>query len=155
MNKENVCDRLLSKLPKDEKSWLREEYSIVTTEPDEMPFMERMVADSRSIDLYHTCGLSTPSQVFMDMMALTHLIYEKEDPYIRLANETVTERYLALMEALGLPCDKGADNTRYYTLVDVLALSGDRYGEDFSEWLSENRTDIELLNDLAEKKGAY
>ena len=40
-----------------------------------MPFLDRVVADSRSIGLYHTSGLSTPSQVFMDLLALSHLIY--------------------------------------------------------------------------------
>lgn len=30
-----------------------------------MGFLDRMVADSRSIGLYHTSGLSTPQQVFM------------------------------------------------------------------------------------------
>ena len=118
-----------------------------------MPFLDRVVADSRSIGLYHTSGLSTPSQVFMDIMALTHLVYAEEDPYIRLANETVNERYHALMEALGLPADDVANNARYYTMVDILGLAGDRYGEDFSNWLSETRTEIEFLDDLAAKKG--
>ena len=153
MNKKNVCDRLLSELPEEDKDFLSEEYSIVTTDPDEMLFLDRVVADSRSIGLYHTSGLSTPSQVFMDMMALTHLVYTEEDPYIRLANETVNERYLALMNALGLPAEDNGNSARYYALVDILALSSNRYGEDFSKWLSESRTEIEFLNELAAKKG--
>ena len=63
MVKENVCDRLLLELPEEDKAFLREEYSIVTTEPDDLHFLDRVVADSRSIGLYHTSGLSTPSQV--------------------------------------------------------------------------------------------
>ena len=118
-----------------------------------MAFLDRVVADSRSIGLYHTSGLSTPSQVFMDMMALTHLVYEADDPYIRLANETVHARYMALMRALGLPADESAMNAQYYTLVDVLALSSERYGADFADWLSESRTEIDFLNDLAGKVG--
>ena len=153
MNEDNVCDRLISQLPDEDKAFLYEEYSIVTTEPEQMKFIDRVVADSRSIGLYHTSGLSTPSQVFMDIMALTHLVYSEDDPYIRLANDTVYERYLALMDALGLPADENAGNARYYTLVDVLALSADRYGEDFSRWLSVTRTEIDFLNDLAGKKG--
>ena len=153
MHEDNVCDRLLSELPEEDKAFLREEYAIVTSEPDEMPFLERVVADSRSIGLYHTSGLSTPSQVFMDLMALTHLVYAEEDPYIQLANETVNMRYHVLMEALGLPADDGASNARYYVLVDVLGLTEDRYGEDFSCWLAETRTQLEFLDDLAAKKG--
>ena len=70
MNEDNVCDRLLSELPEADKEYLHQEYSIVTTDPDSLPFLDRVVADSRSIGLYHTSGLSTPSQVFMDLLAL-------------------------------------------------------------------------------------
>ena len=62
------CDRLLSELPEADKACLRDKYAIITTDPDSLPFLNRVVADSRSIGLYHTSGLSTPSQVFMDML---------------------------------------------------------------------------------------
>ena len=156
MNQNNVCDRLLRELPEEEKAFLRDEYAIVTSEPDDMPFLDRIVADSRSIGLYHTSGLSTPSQVFMVMMSLTHLVYAgagQEDPYIRLANEMIRERYAALMSALGLPADDSAQNARYYTLVDVLTIAENRYGEDYALWLRNSRTEIDFLNDLAAKKG--
>ena len=131
MNRNNVCDRLLSELPGEDKTFLNDEYSIVTTEPEKMLFLDRVVADSRSIGLYHTSGLSTPSQVFMVMMSLTHLVNAEEDPYIRLANETVHARYMALMNALELPADENAHNAQYYTLIDVPALAGAHYSEDF------------------------
>jgi len=154
MNRDNVCDRLLSELPEEDKEFLRDEYSIVTTNPEEMAFLDRVVADSRSIGLYHTSGLSTPSQVFMALMALTHLIYpEGEDPYIKLANETVHSRYAALMQALGLPADDSAQNAQYYTLVDVLEIAKMDYDAAFADWLKESRSEIDFLNDLAEKKG--
>lgn len=153
MNQNNVCDRLLRELPEEDQEFLRDEYAIVTSEPDEMLFIDRVVADSRSIGLYHTSGLSTPSQVFMALMALTHLVHAEEDPYIRLANDTVHARYTALMTALGLPADDSAQNAQYYTLVDVLALAENRYGADFAAWLKESRTEIDILNDLAGKKG--
>lgn len=154
MNRDNVCDRLLSELPEEDQEYLREEYSIVTTAPEEMAFLDRVVADSRSIGLYHTSGLSTPSQVFMALMALTHLIHpEGEDPYIKLANETVHSRYEALMQALDLPADESAQNAQYYTLVDVLEIAEKDYNAGFANWLKESRSEIEFLNDLAEKKG--
>jgi hypothetical protein len=71
------------------------------------------MAESRSIGLYHTSGLSTPSKVFMDMLALSHMVYAakgEEDAYIRLSKETVHERYVALMNALGLEADDSAAN---------------------------------------------
>ena len=153
MNKNNVCDRLLTELPETDTEFLRDEYAIVTSNPEELNFLERVVADSRSIGLYHTSGLSTPSQVFMDLMSLTHLVSAESDPYIILANETVNARYAALMDVLGLPADDSAQNAKYYTLVDVLRLSEERYGADFVAWLRESRTEIDFLNDLAAKKG--
>ena len=156
MNESNVCDRLLSELPEEDKAYLRDEYSIVTTDPDSMPFLDRVVADSRSIGLYHTSGLSTPSQVFMDLLALSHLIYAakgEEDPYIRLANDTVHERYEALMDALGLAPDESASNTQYYTLIDVYGLVEQEYGPEFLRWLKAEKTEIDFLDDLAGRKG--
>ena len=156
MHGTNVCDDLLRALPEEDKNYLREEYGIVSADPDSMPFMERVVADSRSIGLYHTSGLSTPSQVFMDLLALTHLVYAsegEEDPYIRLSNQTVHERYSALMDALGLESDGSAANTEYYALVDVLALAEKEYGADFASWLKNEMTEIDFLNDLAFRKG--
>ena len=153
MNKENVCDRLLRELPEKDKEFLREEYSIVISEPEQLPFLDRVVADSRSIGLYHTSGLSTPSQVFMALMSLTHLVNAEDDPYIRLANETVHARYTALMNALGLPADESAQNSRYYTLIDILDIAGNRYGAEFADWVLTSRTEVDFLNDLALKKG--
>ena len=153
MNKSNVCDRLLAGLPPEDQDFLRDEYSIVTAEPEDMLFLDRVVADSRSIGLYHTSGLSTPSQVFMVMMSLTHLVNAEEDPYIRLANETVRARYTALMNALELPMDDSAQNAQYYTLVDVLTIAANRHGADYADWLRTSRTEIDFLNDLAAKKG--
>ncbi len=153
MHEDNVCDRLLRELSEEEKDYLRGEYSIVTSEPENMKFVDRIVADSRSIGLYHTSGLSTPSQIFMDILSLTNLVYGEEDPYIRKANETVIERYTALMEALGLEKEHTSLNACYYTLVDVKKLATRLYDQDFADWMLTSRTEIDFLNDLAQKKG--
>lgn len=149
----NVFDRLLSELPASDKKFLNEEYSIVTAEPEKLPFIERLVADSRSIGLYHTSGLSTPQQIFMDLLALTHLIDENGDAYIQLANNTVRSRYTALMTALNMPADETDGNAQYYALIDVFALAEKHYGSDFAAWFKENISDLQFLQDLAEKKG--
>ena len=89
----------------------------------------------------------------MAFMALTHLASEGEDPYIRLANETVRTRCRALMDALGLPMDNSPRNAQYYTLVDVEDLAEHRHGAAFVAWLRGKKSDLDFLNDLAEKKG--
>lgn len=152
MSRNNVVDRLIEELPDEDKKALEEEYSIAVSDPDSMKFIDRLTADSRSIGLYHTSGLSTPSQIFMDLMALSHTTYEK-DEYIEMANALVNERYTTFMEALGLEPDTGEENARYYALVDINALITDKYGEEFAQWKQDNISDIDFLNDLAERKG--
>ena len=152
MSSENVCDHLLGELSEEDKKVLWDEYAIAVPDPSSMKFIERLTADSRSIGLYHTSGLSTPSQIFMDIMALSHTTYGK-DEYIELANATVNERYVALMDALGVDKDLSGENAEYYTIVDINAMIEDQYGSDFAEWKQENITDLDFLNDLAQKKG--
>jgi aspartate 4-decarboxylase len=153
MNKDNVVDRLIARLPEKDRDALRDEYSIVTTDPDSMRFIDRMCADSRSIGLYHTSGLSTPSQVFMDILSLTHLVNKDADPYIEQSKQMVRERYDALMQALGLDADTGNQNARYYALIDVNALAAKTHGDDFAAWKREHKSDIDFLDDLASRKG--
>lgn len=153
MNRDNIADRLLAELPEKDKEELRDEYSIVSEDPDSMPFIERVTADSRSIGLYHTSGLSTPSQIFMDFMALSHLACGGRDEYIEMANRIVTERYDALVNELGIEPDHHSANAEYYILIDINKLVRDMYGSEFEEWKKENITDLTFLEDLARRKG--
>lgn len=153
MHEDNICDRLLKELPENEKDYLRREYNILVADPEKFPFIERVVADSRSIGLYHTSGLSTPSQVFMDFLALSHLMHEDDDPYVGRANRIVNERYEALMNALGMEPDKSVSNAKYYAIIDVVALAEKRYGKEFADWLYQEKDATDFLNDLAGKVG--
>ena len=153
MNEDNVVDRLVSQLSAEDKRTVDDEYRIVTDDPSSMRFIDRMCADSRSIGLYHTSGLSTPSQIFMDILSLTHLVNKDADPYIAQSRTLVAERYVALMDALGLKADTNRENAQYYVLVDINELSVARHGEDFAKWRSEQMTDLDFLGDLATKKG--
>ncbi len=152
MSRDNVCDHLLTRLSEEDLNELWDEYAIAVTDPSSMKFIERLTADSRSIGLYHTSGLSTPSQIFMDIMALSHTVYGK-DEYIELANATVNERYIALMDALGIDKDLSGENAEYYTIVDINTMIADQYGSEFADWKRENISDLDFLNDLAQKKG--
>lgn len=153
MNENNVVDRLLSELPAEDREFLQSEYSIVTDDPESMPFVERMVADSRSIGLYHTSGLSTPQQIFMDMLALTHLVCEDNDPYIDLSKQIVRERHEALYKALNLKDDSDNNDAEYYALLKVHRIAQKHYGRDFADWMTANVDNLTFLNDLASQYG--
>lgn len=152
-NKDNVMDKLLARLPAKDKNELNKEYLIVTAEPESMKFIDRVAADSRSIGLYHTSGLSTPSQVFMSLIALTNLVEGGKDLYIEQSNELVRQRYITLMSELHLEADASDENAMYYTLINVNDLIKRNYDEKFASWKIANKTDIQFLNDLAKKKG--
>ena len=153
MNENNICDALLKKLDQKDKDFLDDEYSIVTTEVENMKFIDRVCADSRSIGLYHTSGLSTPSQIFMDFLSLSHLIYKEDDPYIKQCNEILNERYETLMDAMGYEPDESENNAKYYALINVGKLAEKYYGKEFKDYLFSKYTQLDLLNSLAKKEG--
>lgn len=118
-----------------------------------MKFEERLVADSRSIGLYHTSGLSTPSQIFMDILALTNLVSKGNDAYINLANATVNDRYTAFMNAIGLPTDESIDNAKYYCVFNIYDVAEKLHGKEFAAALESKVNELTFLNDLSQKKG--
>ena len=153
MNENNVFDALIKKLDQAKLDELHHDYSIVTLEPDTFPFVERICADSRSIGLYHTSGLSTPQQAMMACMALTHLVCEGEDPYIKQSMGIVSQRYESLFDGLGVETDDDPTNAKYYSLIDVYRIAQRLYDEDFASWLRSNFEQVDFLVRLAEEDG--
>jgi aspartate 4-decarboxylase len=153
MNKHNIADTLLTKLPENELHELDKEYSIVTLTPRKLSFIDRICADSRSIGLYHTSGLSTPQQSFMALLALTHLVNDKNDTYITTTKDIVNKRYHNLMKAIGMPTDDNLGNAKYYTLIDVYKIAQNTYGNEFTTWLARNFEEIDFLYKLTYQEG--
>ncbi|EOS8090420.1 aspartate 4-decarboxylase, partial [Enterococcus faecium] len=124
VHQDNVFDKLIAGLSDDNKKALHKRYSLVTLEPEKMKFIDRMVADSRSIGLYHTSGLSTPQQMMEVLFSLTHLVNrDQTDPYIESSKKLVDTRYTDLFESLGVPKDDSPENAKYYSLIDVYSLA--------------------------------
>ncbi|MEB2559238.1 aminotransferase class I/II-fold pyridoxal phosphate-dependent enzyme, partial [Burkholderia cenocepacia] len=69
-HEKNVLDDKLAALPEDKRKILHQRYASITTEPDQLKFIDRLVADSRTVALNHTAGLSTPQQVQMALFSL-------------------------------------------------------------------------------------
>jgi hypothetical protein len=59
---------------RDMKKVLHKRYESITTEPDKLKFIDRLVADSRTVALNRTAGLSTPQQVQMVLSSLFSLM---------------------------------------------------------------------------------
>ena len=154
INEDNVFDELIKKVPDKKKRELESDYSIVTLNPSEMSFMDRICADSRSIGLYHTAGLSTPQQIMMVLLSMTHLVLENEkDQYIEGCKEIVAMRYHNLISTLGLPEDNSDFNAKYYSLLDIYQLAEKSYDKDFATWLRNHFEEIDFLLHLSKEDG--
>ncbi|MDD3985707.1 MAG: hypothetical protein PHY59_07495 [Methanobacterium sp.] len=74
LSENNAIDRMISELPENEKNELVIRYESTILDPTNMKFIERMVADSRSVALKHTAGLSLPQQTQMTLFSLFFMI---------------------------------------------------------------------------------
>ncbi|MDA3861870.1 MAG: bifunctional aspartate transaminase/aspartate 4-decarboxylase [Melioribacteraceae bacterium] len=153
MNEKNVFDDLIALLPEEKLKSLDEDYGIVTTEPRSLPFIERLTADSRSIGLYHTAGLSTPQQAMTALFSLTHLVCHENDKYIESANRIVSGRYQKLVNELGIKEDNTRENAKYYTLIDIYNLAERLYSKELVTYMRKNFEEISFLMNLAKEKG--
>ncbi|SDE54213.1 bifunctional aspartate transaminase/aspartate 4-decarboxylase [Pseudonocardia oroxyli] len=102
-------------------------YESVTADPAALPFVARMVADSREVALHNIAGLATPDQVQMAFFALSHLLPSGAAPTASLREE-LAARAAALLGPLGVDAPGGQD-TLYYALVDLEAVARVRHGE--------------------------
>ena len=156
MHHQNVCDRIIQENLQNRRLKELDErrYSIVVPNPHKMKFIDRMVADSRAIGLYHTAGLSSAQQVMMDMFALSNLKDAGLSPYVKLSREVVADRYHEFWHGLGILPDETPENTRYYTLVDIFDLMRQRHGKEFCQYFKDNYNYLDFTYRLATEFGA-
>jgi len=151
VHEQNVMDRMIAKLPPAWKKTLARRYGSLTLHPEKIKFIDRMVADSRSVALNHTAGLSLPQQVQMGFFALSHLL-DTEDAYKRLTMKIVQRRRDLLWQGLGLPLpppDPG--RAWYYVELDLEVWATRIVGEGFFEYLSTNYEPVDFLFRIAER----
>jgi aspartate 4-decarboxylase len=90
-HRDNMLDRLIAELPADVKKALHHRYESITSEPDKLKFTDRFVADSRTVALNHTAGLSTPQQVQMVLCSLCSLM-DTPDAYKNALKRLIRQR---------------------------------------------------------------
>ncbi|MBN1375804.1 MAG: bifunctional aspartate transaminase/aspartate 4-decarboxylase [Dehalococcoidia bacterium] len=151
ISQDNAFDKMIAALPRETRAELRQRYSTVVLEPDKMKLIDRMVADSRSVALHHTAGLSTPQQVMMTLFSL-YCLLDKENIYKKVAQYIVAHRFSSLYDALGMPAPENKYDTHYYTTIDVPSLARQRYGEEFTRYLLKKHEPIDFVVRLAEDK---
>lgn len=147
---DNVFDKLLRELPKDKKERAKIRYSTLSTRPEEIPFIDRIVADSRQVALNHTAGLSTPAQIQMAFFSVFSLL-DKEYRYKQLTKHICRRRQKLLFQGLGLDLRENPYSASYYTQFDLLEWASHYYGDDFANYLNENYKPVDILFRLAQK----
>lgn len=152
MHEDNVVDRLIAAHTPVRKSELDERYLSISTRPHSLKFIDRVVADSRNVALNHTAGLGTPSQVQMVMFSLFALM-DRADTFKQAMKRLVRQRKEALYRDLGPTPPHNPNSVDYYHLLDMVEISRQMYGQEFSEWLAERMEHNELLFTLAEREG--
>lgn len=152
-HRDNIFDLQIGKLPEATRQELNQRYSSITTEPQKLKFIDRLVADSRTVALNHTAGLSTPQQVQMVLFSLFSLM-DTPDDYKNAMKRLIRSRKAALYREIGIAPDSDDPNAvDYYTLLDLEQLGGKAIGPDFVKWVLNSVEPNELLFQLADEAG--
>lgn len=152
-HRDNIFDLQIGKLPEATRQELNKRYSSITTEPQKLKFIDRLVADSRTVALNHTAGLSTPQQVQMVLFSLFSLM-DTPDHYKNAMKRLIRSRKAALYREIGIaPESDDANAVDYYTLLDLEQLGGKALGPDFVKWVLNSVEPNELLFQLADEAG--
>ncbi|GAB6137796.1 bifunctional aspartate transaminase/aspartate 4-decarboxylase [Halanaerobaculum tunisiense] len=153
LHQDNVIDSLLDQLPVAEQVELEERYSIVSTEPDRIKFIDRLEMDSRDVALAHTGGLSCPQQAIMALLSLFDLM-DQEKSYKDMITEILDKRIKNLYSAFpeGFSYLKGGQAAHYYTLINIASLAQAEYNEEFAAYLTDNFLALDFIIKLAAEK---
>jgi aspartate 4-decarboxylase len=150
LHEENVFDKLLKEQDEEKKERARIRYGALSINPDEIPFIDRIVADSRQVALNHTAGLSTPQQVQMAFFSLFALI-DEDDRYKKLTKQICRQRKKLLCDNLGIQLKNDPYDAAYYTQFDLLEWAKNNYNNEFMNYLKDNYKPVDILLKLAEQ----
>jgi len=151
-HKNNVFDDALAALPKDTKKALDKRYGSLLPDVSKLSFIDRLVADSRTVALNHTAGLSTPQQVQMVLFSLFALM-DENDGYKAELKKLIRRREAALYRELGLEPIENKNAVDYYTLLDLEDIARKLYGDEFAVWVKAKSSAGDLLFRIAEETG--
>lgn len=145
-----VMDKQIAALPEETRKELDKRYDSITPDPRHLKFIDRLVADSRTVALNHTAGLSTPAQVQMVLFSLFSLM-DEEQTYKRAMKRIIRRRKAALYEDIPVAPPHDPSDVDYYHLMDMEIIGKQMYEPEFMTWLLGRLKPNEFLFALAEK----
>ncbi len=149
LHEDNIVDRKIRELPEEQRRELNERYSSIYQRPEDLKFIDRLVADSRNVALKHSAGLSTPQQVQMVLFALYNLM-DEEGNYKKAVKRILRRRYGALYRGIGIEEAYDPNSAYYYVLIDGEVIGEKLYGREFVDWFMENKPAGDFVLRLAE-----
>jgi aspartate 4-decarboxylase len=152
MHEDHIADRLIAQLPPKTRSKVNHRYISLSTQPEKLRFIDRMVADSRSVALNHTSGLSLPQQMQM-MLFSSFALLDKNEVYKKRCREICHERLRLLFDGLGIPLKENELSSAYYVTLDLEAYCRAKFGPDFIEFVKEHRDPLDIVFELARRYG--
>ena len=149
LHEKNIYDQKIKDLPDSKKKALNKRYGSITLQPEKLKFIDRMVADSRSVALNHTAGLSLPQQMQM-MLFAAFALFDKKNDYKKLTQKIVQERYNILFDGIGVQVKPDPNRAGYYAEIDLMIWARKEYGKEFTDYLKKNYEPVDILFRLAE-----
>jgi aspartate 4-decarboxylase len=112
MHEDHVVEELLRQQPPGRRSFRAERYRTVTDDLDHFAFVDRVVADSREVALYHVAGLATPQQVKMALFAIFAQL-DAGKAYLGMTRDVLEGRLRSLLDPLEVGPPAGEGDTHY------------------------------------------
>lgn len=137
LHNDNAFDLDLSKLPELEELKLDARYASLTNAPRSLRFIDRLVADSRTVALNHTAGLSVPQQLQMALFALNGLM-DREHRYKSASKQLIRQSHQTLYRNMGVQAPHETNDVNYYSLIDLQEIGRTLYGPEFEAWFIAN-----------------
>lgn len=149
---DSLLDELLARLPEEDKLALDRRYSSLTLTPRAIRFTDRLVADSRSVALNHTAGLSQPQQVQMLLFA-AYCLLDHDDHYKHQAQALIRHRLDDLLEGMQVRLAEDPHRVGYYVELDLLGYARRHFGEGLAAFLQDRYEPTDILFRLARETG--
>ena len=145
VNKSNIFDSKNGYL-RNASETVNNRYKVVSTDPQKIKLIDRLLMDSRQVAEGHTAGLSTPQQVIMCLFGMYDMM-DTNRVYYHQIKDTLKLRMDLLTKPINYTVDEGPRQTNYYVILNILNIAAQK-SKDFKEYVA-NRDPLEFLIKLA------
>jgi aspartate 4-decarboxylase len=150
--RDNIFDRLIHDAPDDVRATVAARYKTLTPTPEDIRFIDRIVADSRDVALNHTAGLSVPQQVMMMLFSLVELM-DEDKAYQDFCIGSLDHRFGELVKGLGIAVEDNPLYDKYYGIIDFEFWLRRYVGDEVVEWMKEHIHPLDISFKLAQQHG--